>query len=231
MRTHHPNYYKRSSQGDKILSDLRRYSYAYVNNTLIVINILVFALCIFTGQVGAEIYNRGSLITGAVTEGHEYWRLVTPIFMHAGVQHLGSNMLAQLLLGNIVERNVGHAKYLALYLVSGICGNICSVLYELSKGEYYRSVGASGAIYGIMGAVVVIIMKGRKQLRQGSSLILRAGLMVAYAVYSGLQTPYINNAAHLGGMAAGLLIGIFMMLGMGQVDLQDLGVPRSEMPN
>lgn len=185
-------------------------------------NILVFALCALPASIGEVLYRDGALVTSAVVQGHEYSRVVTAVFLHAGLQHLGSNMLAQLLLGNAVERNIGHIRYGILYLTAGICGNLCSILYELHTGNFYRSVGASGAVYGVMGALVVIILRGRRQLRQGSSLMIRAGIMIAYAVYSGFQTPYINNAAHLGGMAAGVVLGFLMTIGKEQMDLQDL---------
>ena len=125
-------------------------------------------------------------------------------------------------MGNIVERNLGHIKYLLLFLLSGIGGNIVSVLYDSALGVNTYSVGASGAVFGVMGVLVLLIVRGRKKLRSGSSMLPRAAFAVFYAVYSGFKNPYTDNAAHLGGLAAGVLLGILLTIGMEDVDLSDL---------
>ena len=125
-------------------------------------------------------------------------------------------------MGNAVERNLGHIKYLILYIVSGVGGNVISVLYDRAQGVNTYSVGASGAVFGVMGALIVLIIKGRKKLRTGSSMLVRAGFAVFYAVYAGLSTPYTNNAAHIGGLAFGAALGVLLTITLDDVDLQDL---------
>ena len=125
-------------------------------------------------------------------------------------------------MGNAVERNLGHIRYLILYIVSGVGGNVISVLYDRAQGVNTYSVGASGAVFGVMGALLVLIIKGRKKLRTGSSLLVRAGFAVFYAVYAGLRSPYVDNAAHLGGLAFGVLLGVILTIQLDEVDLQDL---------
>ena len=201
------------------MQELRKYSYCSVNIALAVFQAAVFALCMITGD---RLYIAGRCGTDLVLVQQEYWRLLTSVFLHSGLYHLGSNLIAQVFLGNAVERNLGHIKYLILYIVSGVGGNIISVLYDRAQGVNTYSVGASGAVFGVMGALIVLIIKGRKKLRTGSSMLVRAGFAVFYAVYAGFRTPYTDNAAHLGGLAFGIALGVLLTITLDDVDLQDL---------
>ena len=201
------------------MQELRKYSYCSVNIALAVFQAAVFALCMITGD---RLYIAGRCGTDLVLVQQEYWRLLTSVFLHSGLYHLGSNLIAQVFLGNAVERNLGHIKYLILYIVSGVGGNIISVLYDRAQGVNTYSVGASGAVFGVMGALIVLIIKGRKKLRTGSSMLVRAGFAVFYAVYAGFRTPYTDNAAHLGGLAFGIALGVLLTIPLDDVDLRDL---------
>jgi len=201
------------------LQDLRKYSYCAVNLVLAAVQILVFILCTATGN---KMYIAGRCGTDLVLAQGQYWRLLTSVFLHAGLSHLGSNLLVQILMGNAVERNLGHIRYLALYLLSGIGGYVISVLYDRAQGVNIYSVGASGAVFGVMGTLFVLIIRGRKKLRSGSSLLTRAAFAVFYAVYSGFRNPYTDNAAHLGGLAFGVVLGVLLTAGLEDVDLRDL---------
>ena len=201
------------------MEDLRKYSYCSVNICLAVFEAAVFAVCLLTGD---RLYAMGRCGTYLVLRDGQYWRLLTSVFLHAGLSHLGSNLLVQILMGNIVERNLGHVRYLILFLLSGIGGNIVSVLYDNALGVNTYSVGASGAVFGVMGVLVLLIVKGRKKLRSGSSMLPRAAFAVFYAVYSGFKNPYTDNAAHIGGLAAGVLLGLLLTFDMEEADLRDL---------
>ena len=201
------------------LQDLRKYSYCAVNLTLAAVQVLVFGLCAATGDA---MYIAGRCGTNLVLYEGQYWRLLTSVFLHAGLSHLGSNLLVQILMGGAVERNLGHIRYLFLYLVSGIGGNVVSVLYDRVQGVNTYSVGASGAVFGVMGTLIVLILRGRKKLRSGSSLLPRAAFAVFYAVYSGFRNPYTDNAAHLGGLLFGAALGTLLTVTLEDVDLQDL---------
>ena len=153
------------------MQELRKYSYCKANIILALIQAAVFGLCLVSGD---KIYPIGECVTNLVIEGRQYWRLVTSIFLHAGLSHLGSNLLVQILMGNAVERNLGAVRYVVLYFFSGIAGNIVSVLIDYANGINTYSVGASGAVFGVMGTLIVLILRGRKKLRSGSSQIGRA---------------------------------------------------------
>ena len=201
------------------MEDLRKYSYCSVNICLAVSEAVVFAVCLLTGD---RLYAMGRCGTYLVLRDGQYWRLLTSVFLHAGITHLGSNLLVQILMGNIVERNLGHVRYLILFLLSGIGGNIVSVLYDNALGVNTYSVGASGAVFGVMGVLVLLIVKGRKNLRSGSSMLARAAFAVFYAVYSGFKNPYTDNAAHIGGLATGVLLGLILTFDLEEADLRDL---------
>ena len=201
------------------MQELRKYSYCSVNIALAAFQAAVFVLC---ALVGNRLYPAGRCGTNLVLVQKEYWRLLTAVFLHSGLYHLGSNLFVQVLMGNAVERNLGHIKYLILYIVSGVGGNVISVLYDRAQGVNTYSVGASGAVFGVMGALIVLIIKGRKKLRTGSSMLVRAGFAVFYAVYAGLRTTYTNNAAHIGGLAFGAALGVLLTITLDDVNLQDL---------
>lgn len=201
------------------MQELRKYRYCRMNISLVVMEIAAFALCLMPGS---RIYALWRCAAVPVLDKGEYLRLVTSIFLHASVSHLFSNLLVQVLMGNAVERNLGHIRYLILFLLSGIGGNLVSVLYDRAQGVNIYSVGASGSVFGVMGALIVLIVKGRKKLRTGSSLLARAAFAVFYAVYAGFKTPYTDNAAHLGGLAFGVLLGVILSIPLDDVDLRDL---------
>ncbi len=201
------------------MQQLRKYSYCKANTALAVLQAAIFLLCSVTGE---RLYRAGQCGTYLVLENKEYWRLLTSVFLHASLSHLGSNLLVQVLMGNAVERNLGHIRYLILYLMSGVGGNIVSVLYDRARGVNIYSVGASGAVFGVMGTLVVLIIRGRKKIRTGSSLLPRAAFAVFYAVYAGFRTPYTDNAAHIGGLLMGAVLGFFLSGPAEKIDLQDL---------
>ena len=201
------------------MQELSKYRYQAVNLSLAAIEGVIFLLCLLPGN---RLYEWGRLSALQVLGQGQYWRLITSVFLHAGLRHLGSNLLVQVLMGGAVERNLGHVRYLTVFLIAGICGNILSIITDLATGSDVYSVGASGAIFGVMGVLIIMILRGRRQIARGSSLMARAGLAVLYAVYSGFATPGTDNAAHIGGLLAGLLLGAVFLAGRSSVDLSDL---------
>ena len=201
------------------MQELSKYRYQAVNLSLAAIEGVIFLLCLLPGN---RLYEWGRLSALQVLGQGQYWRLITSVFLHAGLRHLGSNLLVQVLMGGAVERNLGHVRYLTVILIAGICGNILSIITDLATGSDVYSVGASGAIFGVMGVLIIMILRGRRQIARGSSLMARAGLAVLYAVYSGFATPGTDNAAHIGGLLAGLLLGAVFLAGRSSVDLSDL---------
>jgi rhomboid protease GluP len=133
----------------------------------------------------------------------EWWRLVTSMFLHGGFIHLFLNGWALYQLGTLFELLMGSARLLMVYFLTGIAGSLASAFIT---GNH--SVGASGAIFGLMGALIAFLLKHRDNLTpQAKSLLMQLLLWAGINVFLGFSTPGIDNAAHLGGAAAGLLLG------------------------
>lgn len=175
----------------------------FVNVGIVIINILVFILCAFTGDL---LYNKGAFSILLIQETKQYYRFLTSVFLHADLDHLLSNMLVLFFLGNGLELKVGHLKYTVLYLVSALGGNLLSAVYESYYGNLFLSVGASGAIFGVIAAVFILVIV---QGGQWENITLsRMLLMIAYSLYSGFISENVNNAGHIGGFVTGLIIMI-----------------------
>lgn len=147
----------------------------------------------------------GAIIHGTLSRG-EYWRLIAAMFLHIGALHLLLNMWALYQLGSIFEALFGPIRFLMVYVVSGIAASVVSA--SLSKPGLV-SAGASGAIFGILGALIFAIRRSPVWKHQPWSKGLTRQLMMwaAINVVIGFSIPGIDNGAHLGGFAAGLLLG------------------------
>jgi rhomboid protease GluP len=172
--------------------------------SLIAVNVLVFIWELRVGALKSKdaIINAGAIYGPKFMEG-EYWRLATGIFMHGGWGHLVGNCVSLYILGLAVQQAWGPARSLAIYLVSGLAGAASTVWLQPKP-----SVGASGAIFGLMGAAIVFFYRYQasfkpRDRRIGTVLLAWAGLQILL----GMLTPYVDNCAHLGGLAAGALIG------------------------
>ncbi len=168
---------------------------APVTTTLVAINVLVFVAQQFSPMVIQYL---------GFTPGAGYfqpWRLLTTAFLHGGFFHLLFNMLMLYLIGSSVEKAVGWWRYLAIYFLSALGGSMAIIGWVLVQPETVGqlTVGASGALYGIFGAVFVV---QRKSGMSTTSILVLLGVNLAY----GFMTPGISWQAHIGGFIAGLLV-------------------------
>lgn len=175
-----------------------------------VINVLVFFLLSLRGDTesGYFMLQYGAMYEPLVTEGHEYYRLITSLFLHFGIQHLLNNMVMLGALGYQLENEIGRIKFLLIYFISGIGGNLCSLYWNVSHGEQIISAGASGAIFGLMGALlyIVAVNRGRLGRLSGRGMLI----MVALSLYFGLTSSGVDNSAHVGGLICGILITVLL---------------------
>lgn len=173
---------------------------------LVVINIAVFIILSLKGNVLDPVFMayHGALFKPLVIEGGEYYRMFTSMFLHFGVEHLINNMIVLLALGMHLEPHIGKIRFVLIYFLSGLAGNAVSLMYEIITGEYAVSAGASGAVFGIMGALVIVVIKnkGRIQGIDKSRMIF----MVILSLYLGFTSPGTDNIAHIGGLVAGFLL-------------------------
>lgn len=174
--------------------------------TLIVVNISVFFIFAILGKAEDVLFMReyGAMYEPYVMEGHEYYRLLTSIFLHFGIEHLLSNMVMLGALGMNLEPEIGKLHFLLVYFASGIGGNICSLLLNIRFGKVVISAGASGAVFGLTGALLCAVLwnKGRiGRLHKKGVLVL-----VILSIFLGLSEPGVDNAAHIGGLICGFVL-------------------------
>lgn len=178
---------------------------------LTAINIAVFLACHIRGDV---LYTKGVFSIAYLLRGKEYYRLITSMFLHANIGHLVNNMILLYFGGEMVEKTVGKVRFLILFFLSGICGNMLSAMYEAATGGYYDSLGASGAVFGIVGGLLYLVIARKGRAARIS--LQRMILMILFSLYSGFSDAGVNNAAHLGGLIGGCLI-TFLLCHIGDI--------------
>lgn len=183
---------------------------AYVNITIIVINFLSFLYLELLGStenVGFMLAH-GAMFAPLVLDHGQYYRLLTSVFMHFGVSHLINNMIVLFVLGDNLERAMGHVKYLAFYMICGIGANLISMAVNVMTGSIAVGAGASGAIFGVVGGLVYAVGVNRGRLEDLTSRQLI--FMIMLTLYHGFTSMNVDNAAHIGGLVIGILLGILL---------------------
>ena len=165
-------YYRMNSQNSNTpdaLEQIFRGPLNWMNLLMIGINIVVFVIMEILGSTEDTgfMLQWGAACRPLILDG-EWYRLFTSMFLHFGIYHLVNNMAVLLFMGDMVEKAVGHWKYLMIYLGSGLVGNLLSLYMDIQSQSNIVSAGASGAIYGIIGGVFVLMIKNRKQVRCSS---------------------------------------------------------------
>ena len=156
-------------------------------------------------QQPREVLSLGALIPALVAEG-EAWRLITSAFLHSGFVHLALNMLSLYFLGSFAEVTFGRSRFLALYLISGIAGGLAYLYFGAFNAP---AVGASGAIFGLLGGVFgFAIRRGTFSMR--NPIISQLLLLTALNLFLGATIPGVSNTAHIGGLLGGLVFGYLM---------------------
>ncbi|OAB39892.1 rhomboid family intramembrane serine protease [Paenibacillus macquariensis subsp. defensor] len=179
-----------------------------VTSLLLLANIIMFLVLTFNGGSTniQTLYRFGAM----VNEG-ESWRYVTAMFLHNGFDHLLFNCFGLLVFAPPLERLMGSWKYILLYFLSGIVGNVLSSAYNIQLDRNVISVGASGAIYGIYGAYLYIAVLQRKLLDEASRKTLYA--MLIFGVISSVIVARVDWMAHFGGLIGGFfLYGLIIRL-------------------
>ncbi len=149
------------------------------------------------------LINSGAKDNDLIVQG-QYWRFVTPIFLHANLLHVGLNMLNLAVLGVFLERLVGHLRYLFIYFVTGILSIIASFYFMPQE----ISVGASGAIFGLVGAYSIFVLMHRRAFpKHGIPALLWLIIVIGVNLGIGLFVPNVDNYAHIGGLLSGCLLG------------------------
>ncbi len=180
-----------------------------ITYALTAINVLVFLLMLRAGHGDvsnvAEMF--GAKVNSLIQQG-QWWRFLTPVFLHGSLIHIISNSLSLVWFGSSIERLYGPRKYLLIYLLAGIAGNIASYIHMPGL-----SLGASGAIFGLIGAGLTFPIRFRSLLpKEAPQQILGQILPIAAInLYIGFTLPGIDNWAHMGGLAGGAIVALFLL--------------------
>ena len=174
-----------------------------------------FGIEIVTGAWvdGERLALLGAIIRPLILEYGQWWRLLTAMFLHGDgtipgdFLHLGVNLLALFQLGTLYELMFGTRRFVLIYFVSGLCASIASMLY--SGGP---SVGASGAIFGVLGAFIFSVRRSPRYRheRAARSLVAQCIFWIIFNIAILSQFPQIDTAAHIGGLVMGLLLGLVL---------------------
>lgn len=171
----------------------------YISIFIILLNLVLCFCCISNPRL---FYGKGCVGLPYVLQG-EVYRLFTAMFLHGSIDHYFSNMLLLYFLGDVLENKVGRIRFMVLYLLTGIIGNVFSCFYEYVSRVEYISYGASGAVFGLIGMLFYMVMHRDERIKISMSAMI---FMVAYCVYSSFVGIQVNVAAHLGGLLSGMLL-------------------------
>ncbi len=177
---------------------------------LIVINVVIFFYLSFQGMTEDPVFllQHGAMYVPYVMEEMEYYRMFSSMFLHFGFEHLTNNMLMLAVIGWNLELEIGKIKFLIIYILSGLGGNVLSSVAEIYFGEYTVSAGASGAVFGIIGALLYVAIRNRGRIGDisGRGLLF----MIALSLYFGFTTEGVDNLAHIGGVLSGFLLSVLL---------------------
>ena len=183
-----------------------------VTRLIVAVNLVVFALMAFSSGTlfspsGETLIEWGANF-GPKTLGDEWWRVFTSMFIHVGIIHVGLNMWVLWDAGHLVERMVGNVGFLVLYVISGVFGSVASVYWN----NNVLSAGASGAVFGVFGALMGFIMlRGDSIPKAILGPLRKSGFaFLGYNLIFGFAIDWIDNAAHIGGLVAGFVCGVLM---------------------
>ncbi len=175
---------------------------------LIIMNVVVYLVTAFVSR-SLDIDIRvlvdfGAKVNELIDQG-EYYRLVTSAFLHADAMHILFNMYALFALGRILEDFIGKARYISIYLFSALTGGILSYYYTPNV-----SVGASGAIFGLLGAILMVAIFKKQVVNRG--LLPRIAIVLMISLFSGFSSGTTDNYGHIGGLIGGLVMSFILLL-------------------
>lgn len=201
---------------------------AFVTPTLVALNVAVFlAMCIGGMNIitpDGETALRWGSNFGPMTISGQWWRLFSSTFIHFGILHLAFNMWALFQNGRTIERLFGSMRFLLLYAFAGLTGSAASLLWN----PQVNSAGASGAIFGIFGGLLAFVINPRNDVPKDVMTEHRNSTLVfaAYSLFYGFAHSGIDNAAHIGGLSGGFLMGLLLARPLNAQHRTTPGVPR-----
>jgi membrane associated rhomboid family serine protease len=173
---------------------------APVTAVLVAVNVLVYVITAAQGYginaPGGKLFSDWALV-GVLVDHGDWWRLVTAMFLHAGLIHLAFNMFALYWLGSVVEQALGVRRYILLYFVSGLAGSAGALVLS---NPFAVTVGASGAIFGVLGALLILEYRATGSLAGQAMMLIVVNLLITFSIAG------ISKGGHLGGLLGGILV-------------------------
>ena len=182
-------------------------TFPFVSAMLVAVNVVIYLLCRLPGNT---LYERGCLSAFEIIAWGEYGRIFWSMFLHADSSHLFSNMIILLFMGAMIEKEIGHVPFAGIYLASGVGGNLLSLAGKIVSDDWAVSLGASGAIFGLDGLLLALVLLSRKKMENVTPL--RVMLMICMSLYSGFTGGNVDNMAHIGGLLVGFVLGVFLSI-------------------
>lgn len=181
-----------------------------VTALLILLNTLIFLIVEFTGgsENGQHMLECGAVYAPLIIEQGQWYRMITSMFLHFGAPHLINNMLVLFVLGQRLEPVTGKMKFLLIYILGGLGGNLISLIWDMRTGNYSLSAGASGAVFAVMGGMIYVIIRHRGRVADLN--MKQMLLMAAFSLYFGFANGGVDNAAHAGGLLCGFLAAVIV---------------------
>ena len=183
-----------------------RKSIPWVSIGIIVMNLIVGLLCIIFGDFLTDALDLDPV---AIFDRNQWWRIFTYMYVHGSVTHYLNNMIMLYVQGNILETPMGRIRYAVLYHIFGMLAGLGSLMFKVYSSSTIPSVGASGAIMGLLGVVMYLSIRNIRSLKTGGINRILLLLLCAFSsIYQGFIVPGVDNAAHIAGMLAGIFAGI-----------------------
>lgn len=208
-----PEFLERQQQHRKFREHMRILApRAPVTPTIIGLNVAIFAVMLIAGAglvaVNSSVHLQFGANYGPLTWHGQPWRLLTAAFIHFGVIHLVFNMYALYNGGVFTEKLYGSARFAVIYLLSALAGSVASGVWDATR----LSAGASGAIFGVYGALLAFLVRRRGDIPMDVLKEVRGGAisLLVYSLALGFAMPFIDNSAHIGGLLGGAVSGFLL---------------------
>ena len=179
----------------------------FISVSLVIINVVVFLINLFSGD---SLYYHGGLGLVPVMYYQEYDRLLWSMFLHADTMHLCNNMVILFFLGSMLEKEIGHIGFAVVYFLSGLSGGLLSLYEKFLTGSDTWSIGASGAVYGLDGLLLAMVLCWPRFRNMVS--FPKVALIVGLSLYNGFMQENVDNMGHVGGLVAGSVVGIIVCI-------------------
>ena len=179
--------------------------FGVVTPVLVLINIFVYIACVYVYQpseLAVDVYG--------ISEKRQYYRFLTSMFTHFGITHIFGNMVILIALGARVENIIGRLNYAIIYIVTGLAAAFASYINFFYNDIHAYSAGASGAIFGLLGVLVVIAIYNKGRVRDLS--LVNMLILFILTLADGLMSEGVDNVAHAAGFIAGILAGVLLLL-------------------